>query len=188
MKKAGFLSILVVLVQLAFGVVTEAQQPVKVPKIEWLGTGAASSVSRYEEFRQALRTLGYVEGKNIIIESRSAEGKLDRLPALADELVRLKVDVLVTSAAPGTLAARNATRTNPIVFHNVVDPVEAGLVDSLARCRRSRRVPRRPLAFSMGPSRQFRVCVGRGLSVHHHRPAGAWKEEFIGAKCSRNLR
>ena len=116
-----------------FEAMVQAQQQSKIAKIGWLGTGAASSVSRYEEFRRALHTLGYVEGKNITLEYRSADDALDRLPSLADELVRLKVDVLVTTSTPGTLAARNATRTIPIVFHNVVDPVEAGLVDSLAR-------------------------------------------------------
>ena len=82
---------------------------------------------------ESFARLGYVEGKNIAFEYRSAEGKLDRLPALADELVRLKVDVLVTAATPAALAAKNATRTIPIVFLSVADPVAAGLVDSLAR-------------------------------------------------------
>ena len=80
-----------------------------------------------------LRDLGYVEGKNIAFEYRSADNKLDRLPALADELVRLKVDVLVTPGTSEALAAKNATRTIPIVFFSGGDPVAAGLVDSLAR-------------------------------------------------------
>jgi len=83
--------------------------------------------------RRELRALGYVEGKNIAFESRYAEDKLDRLPALADELVRLKVDVLVTASTNDVLALKNATGTIPIVFFNVADPVAAGLVDSLAR-------------------------------------------------------
>jgi putative ABC transport system substrate-binding protein len=108
----------------------EAQQQVKVPKIGWLGARSASAPAR-EVFARELRALGYVEGKNIAIEYRYAEGKLDRLPALADELVRLRVDVLVTPAQAAALAAKNATRTIPIVFGS--DPVAAGLVDSLAR-------------------------------------------------------
>jgi putative ABC transport system substrate-binding protein len=85
-----------------------------------------------EEVKRALRALNYLEGKNIVFEVRYADGKVDRLPALADELVRLNVDVLVTSGTPPTLAAKNATKTIPIVFVNVSDPVAAGLIDSLA--------------------------------------------------------
>ena len=84
-------------------------------------------------FRRSLRELGYVEGKSILYEDRSAEGKLDRFPALADELVRLKVDVLVASSPDEVLAFKNATRTIPIVYLAQSDPVAAGLVDSLAR-------------------------------------------------------
>ncbi|HEY7217171.1 MAG TPA: ABC transporter substrate-binding protein [Candidatus Binatia bacterium] len=85
-----------------------------------------------ESFRREFRALGYVEGKNIVLEYRSAEDKLDRLPALAEELVRLKVDVLLASATPAAVAAKNATRTIPIVFYGGFDPVALGLVDSLA--------------------------------------------------------
>jgi putative tryptophan/tyrosine transport system substrate-binding protein len=109
----------------------EAQQPAKIPKIGFLGTRPAPASG--QEVWQELRKLGYVEGKNIAIEFRYADNKLDRLPALADELVRLKVDVLVTPGGAETLAAKNATRTIPIVFVGVGDPVEDGLVDSLAR-------------------------------------------------------
>jgi putative ABC transport system substrate-binding protein len=111
----------------------EAQQQAKVAKIGWLETRPAASATGLERLRRELRELGYVEGKNIVFESRSAEGKLDRLPALADELVRLKVDVLVTASTNDVLALKNATGTIPIVFFNVADPVAAGLVDSLAR-------------------------------------------------------
>jgi putative ABC transport system substrate-binding protein len=83
--------------------------------------------------RRALRDLGYVESKNIIFESRHADNKLERLPALADELVRLKVDVILAASANAALAAKNATGTIPIVFVSMADPVVAGLVDSLAR-------------------------------------------------------
>jgi len=117
------------------GVIAEAQQG-KVPKIGWLSAGPASGPSQSrgrESFRREIRALGYVEGKNISFAARYAEDKFDRLPALADELVSLKVDVIVTASTVGALAAKNATRTIPIVFYNVGDSVAAGLVDSLAR-------------------------------------------------------
>ena len=94
----------------------EAQQQAKIPKIGWLGTRPTTSAGGQEAIRRMLRDLGYVEGKNIAFEYRFADNKLDRLPALADELVRLKVDVLVTPGTNEALAAKNATRTIPIVF------------------------------------------------------------------------
>ena len=113
----------------------EAQQPAKVFKIGLLlGTGPASGLTSLRKvFPKALRELGYVEGKNIAIDYRYADNKLDRLPALADELIRLKVDVLVTNTTSAALAAKNGTRTIPTVFLGVSDPVAAGLIDSLAR-------------------------------------------------------
>ena len=91
------------MVLLAVAVMAEAQQPTKIPRIGYLAAASLStSPARIEAFRQGLRELGYVEGKNIVIEYRSAEGKLDRLPALAAELVRLKVDVIVTAGPPAT--------------------------------------------------------------------------------------
>src|SRR5215471_11920920 len=118
----------------AFCVSAEAQQP-NVPKIGWLGARPTTPGpgTGSELLLRELRKLGYVEGNNIAIESRYADTKLDRLPALADELVRLKVDVLLTPSTPAALAAKIATRTTPIVFLSVVDPVGVGLVDSLAR-------------------------------------------------------
>jgi ABC-type uncharacterized transport system substrate-binding protein len=110
----------------------QAQQPATVPKIGWLQSGFGTGRG-FEVFRQVLRELGYVEGKNVAIQSRSADGKLDRLSAVADELVRLKVDVFLTSSTDEALAAKNATRTIPIVFYGVYDPIASGLVDSLAR-------------------------------------------------------
>jgi putative ABC transport system substrate-binding protein len=114
---------------------TEAQQPTK--KVSVIGVLRTDSPSifaaRNEVFRQGLRDLGYVEGKNIIIEYRYAEGKLDRLPDLAAELVRLKVDVIVTAAASGTHAAKQATSTIPIVVAGAGDLVGQGLVASLAK-------------------------------------------------------
>jgi len=110
----------------------EPQQQAKVPKIGWLTNDFFRS-SEAENYRQVLRALGFVEGKNFFIEHRSSEGKLDRLPALADELVRLKVDVIVAVGTAGALVAKNATKTIPIVFTSGGDPVAVGLVDSLAR-------------------------------------------------------
>jgi putative ABC transport system substrate-binding protein len=112
--------------------VAQAQQPPKVPRIGWL-TGGGVSVEAGEAFRQGLRELGYIEGKNIAIEWRVAEGKRDRVPALAAELVRLKVDVIVTGSATDTRAAKAATVTIPIVMTNDGDPVGNGFVFSLAR-------------------------------------------------------
>jgi len=112
----------------------QAQQQAKVAKIGWLGVSSASrQAPSIEGFRREFRALGYVEGKSIAFEYRDAEGKPDRLPAVADELVRLKVDVIVTASTVGALAAKNATRTIPIVFYSAGDPVATGLVDSLAR-------------------------------------------------------
>ena len=115
------------------GAVAQAQQPARIPRIGILIPASASFFSaRVEAFRQRLRELGYVEGKNIVIEYRYAEGKLERLPDLAAELVRLKVDVIVT-AGPAILAAKKASATIPIVFAAAADPVGTGLVSSLAR-------------------------------------------------------
>jgi putative ABC transport system substrate-binding protein len=112
---------------------SEAQQPAKTPKIGWLLVRPIASSSALDGGRRELRALGYVEGKNIAFVYRSADNNLDRLPGLADELVRLKVDVLLAAALNEALAAKNATKTIPIVFLGNGDPVAAGLVDSLAR-------------------------------------------------------
>ncbi|TMA96247.1 MAG: hypothetical protein E6J74_09020 [Deltaproteobacteria bacterium] len=116
------------------GAAAEAQQPAKVPRIGYL-TGATpdGQSARIESFRQGLRELGYVEGKNIVIEYRYAELKPDRLPALAVELVRLKVDVIVTGGSGLTRATKNATNMIPIVMSHDTDPVANGFVASLAR-------------------------------------------------------
>jgi len=134
MKKAGVLSVLFVVVLLAVAVVAEAQQPTKVPRIGYLAASSLSALAaRTEAFRQGLRELGYVEGKNIVIEWRFAEGKLDHLPALAAELVRLKVDIIVTAGPQTTRPAKQATSTIPIVMAQDPDPVGNGFVASLAR-------------------------------------------------------
>ena len=129
--KAIFKLISIIATVLVFAAVAAAQQPTKIPRIGWLTGGSVTS--RSEPFRQGLRELGYVEGKNIVIEWRSAEGKRDRVSALAAELVRLKVDVIVTSGATDTRAAKAATATIPIVMTNDGDPVGLGFVASLAR-------------------------------------------------------
>src|SRR5215813_12227791 len=118
---------LVTLLLLAAGTFAEAQQQKKIPRIVYLGLGTASPY-RFPAFRQGLRQLGYVEGKDIVIENRSAGGKLDRLDEVAAELVRLKVDVIVTTGPTPTRAAKAATATIPIVMTQDPDPVGNGFV------------------------------------------------------------
>ena len=120
---------------LVFDVPAEAQQPTKMPRIGYvspLGDPKTPGPS-VEAFRQALRDLGYIEGKNIVIEFRYTEGKGDRNPSLVAELVQLKVDVLVVPGPGGISAAKQATKTIPIVIVSQDDPVAAGYIDSLAR-------------------------------------------------------
>ena len=112
-----------------------AQQQGKVWRVGYLAGGSASSTSNTASsaFRQGMRELGYVEGKNLLIEWRSAEGNNGRLPGLATELVNLKVDLIVVAGTPATSAAQKATTSIPIVMGNVGDPVGSGFVSSLAR-------------------------------------------------------
>ena len=131
-KKVIGLAPSAVLFALCFAVA--AQQPAKIPRIGFQSASSPSAVSaRTEAFRQRLREHGYVEGKNIIIEWRYAEGKLDRLDEFAAEFVRLKVDVIVTGGSNITSAAKAATSTIPIVMTNDSDPVANGFIASLAR-------------------------------------------------------
>jgi putative ABC transport system substrate-binding protein len=133
-KKTVFLPILFVVVQLAVGLLAYAQQAGKVPRIGFLDNStAAGSAGLLEVFWQEMRKLGWIEGKNITIEYRFAEQKSEHLPELAAELVRLKVDLIVTSGGPTPLVAKKATTTLPIVMINSPDPVAVGLVTSLAR-------------------------------------------------------
>jgi putative tryptophan/tyrosine transport system substrate-binding protein len=112
----------------------QAQQLTKVPRIGYLSGSSPSAIAaRIELFRQGLRELGYVEGKNILIEWRFAEGKLDRLPELSAELVRVKVDIIVSAGPAVTRPAKEATNTIPIVMAFDNDPVGNGFVASLAR-------------------------------------------------------
>jgi ABC-type uncharacterized transport system substrate-binding protein len=129
MKRAAVPSILIVVVLLAVAVIAEAQQPKKVPRIGFLS--AAPSID--SAFLEGLRDLGYVDGKTIVIEHRSADGKLERLPELAADLVNLKVDIIVTQGTPSAQAAKKATNTIPIVMATSGDAVGTGLVASLAR-------------------------------------------------------
>jgi ABC-type uncharacterized transport system substrate-binding protein len=133
MKKAA-VPILVAVILLTVAVVTEAQQPTKVPRIGYLSnTDAATDSARAEGIRLALRDLGYIEGQNIAIEYRYAEGKVDRAPEHAADLVRFNVDVIVVVGTVAAVAAKSATTTIPIVVTAVGNPVAAGLVASLAR-------------------------------------------------------
>ena len=122
---------------LALGVPAQAQQQAKVPHIGWLGIRPVPrevvTARTSEIIRRELRTLGYIEGKNVAFENRSAEDKPNQLPTLAHELVRLNVAVIVATASQSALAAKNATQTIPIVFLLAGDPVASGLVNSLAR-------------------------------------------------------
>jgi putative ABC transport system substrate-binding protein len=124
---------LLVTALLATSSITQAQQPTKMPRMGYLTAGSLGAQSiRIDALRQGLRELGYVEGKNIVIEYRHAEGKFDRLLALAAELVRLKVDIIVSGGPTVTRAAKEATTTIPIVMVQDSDPVGSGFVSSLA--------------------------------------------------------
>ncbi len=110
----------------------EAQQAGRVYRIGVLGAGSASEYkSKVEAMRQGLRDLGYIDGKNVIIEYRWAEGRYERLPDLAASLLQSKVDIIVTTGTPGSLAAKRATKTIPIVMAAVGNPVESGIVQSI---------------------------------------------------------
>jgi putative ABC transport system substrate-binding protein len=121
-------------VLLAAPLAVEAQQAGKVPRVGFLTAFSPSDVPQWREgFRQGLRDFGYTEGRNIVIEYRYAEGRPERLPGLAAELVRLKMDIIAAETTPASLAVQQATTTIPIVMTLVADPVESGLISSLAR-------------------------------------------------------
>ena len=129
MKKITVLTLCAML--FALSVSAAAQQPAKMLKLGWLVWGRLTLNRGQKEFVwQELSKLGYVEGKNIVFEYRYADNNLDRLPALADELVRLKVDLIHTGGANAARAAKQATKTIPIIFNNVNDPVPTGLVEA----------------------------------------------------------
>ena len=131
MNRREAINALVVLGAVPFA--AAAQQAAKVARIGYLTPNLAASLHLREAFRQGLRDLGYFEGRNVILESRDADGKLERLPTLAAELIALKVDVIVAPNTNGVLAAKQATKTIPIVFAVTADPVASGLVASLAQ-------------------------------------------------------
>jgi ABC-type uncharacterized transport system substrate-binding protein len=130
---ARLAALAIALALLAAPLAAGAQQAAKIARIGYLTTNLAANPHQREAFLQGLRDLGYIEGRNVAIETRAAEGKLERLPALAAELVALKVDVIVAASTPPALAAKQATRAIPIVFAATADPVASGLVTSLAR-------------------------------------------------------
>src|SRR5262245_55479403 len=134
MKKVAAPAMLGALALVASAVIAEAQQPAKIFKIGYLSAiSDAGQGGARKEILQELAKLGYVAGKNIVFESRHADNKLDRLPTLANELVSAKVDLILASSNPAALAAKNTTRTIPIVFLGGGDPVALGLVEALAR-------------------------------------------------------
>jgi putative tryptophan/tyrosine transport system substrate-binding protein len=134
MKKAAALSILVSVMLLGVAVPAEAQQTKKIPRIGYVGAGSPITAGHHAQaFAQGLGELGYVEGQNIVIEYRWAEGKLERLPTFVADFVRLRSDVIVSSATPAIRAAKEQTSTIPIVMAGVTDPVGLGFVASLAR-------------------------------------------------------
>ncbi len=128
------LTVVLALGILAAPLAADAQQAAKTPRIGVLGSGSGSDAApRLEAFRQGLRERGWIEGQNVVLEHRWAEGRYDRLPDLAAELVRLKVDVMFAPGTAALVAAQNATRTIPIIMTSVGDPVGRGTIASLAR-------------------------------------------------------
>jgi ABC-type uncharacterized transport system substrate-binding protein len=131
--KKNFLGLMFGALLMPLTIAAQAQQPERIPRIGMLINGTpASHKFMIDEFQSGLRELGYIQGKNVRVEVRYAEGKLDRLPELARELVKMNVDAVLTNATPGTLAVKQATNTIPIVFTGVGDPVAAGFVKSFA--------------------------------------------------------
>jgi putative tryptophan/tyrosine transport system substrate-binding protein len=173
MRLIGFV-ILAAILTLA-PLAAEAQQAGQAARIGYLAANLTVSPHMNEAFRQGLRDLGYVDGRSVVIEYRDAEGKYDRLPALAAELVALKVDVIVAADTPAALAAKQATRTLPIVFIGAGDPVADGLVTSFARgCPSS---PRSSSASGWNcSSRPFRGSVGSPPSGSQVSSANARKK------------
>ena len=157
------LALVVAISILAVPLAAEAQPAAKVPRIGYLSGNLAPGLHLREAFLQGLRDLGYVEGRNIVIEYRDAEGKLERLPGLAADLVALKVDVIAVTSTPAALAAKNATRTIPIVFTWAADPVRSGLVTSLGR----------PGGNVTGLSVLFTELVGKRLELLKQAVPGA---------------
>jgi putative ABC transport system substrate-binding protein len=133
MRKAGVLSILFAVTLLTVGVIAEAQQPKKVAHICNIGSSVSATAEYIKPFQQRLRELGYLEGQNLLIDYRYFEGKVERLPELAAEFVRLNCDVIVTQGTEAPEAVKNATRTIPVVMAYSADAVRRGIVADLAR-------------------------------------------------------
>jgi putative tryptophan/tyrosine transport system substrate-binding protein len=134
MSRRAALAVILTASALAIPMAAHAQPGAKVPRIAYLGnSSAALEPELVAAFRQGLRDLKYVEGQNVVIEYRWAEGRYDRLPALVAEVVQLKVDVILTAGTPAVLAAKAGTQTIPIVMAAIGDPITAGVVPSLAR-------------------------------------------------------
>ena len=127
------LTVTLLLTLLAAPIAAQTQQAVKVARIGWLGLDPAGALHLRAAFLEGLRDLGYVEGRNLMVESRYTGGALERVPAVATELAALGLDVIVATNTPNALAAKHATRGTPIVFTAASDPVASGLVTSLAR-------------------------------------------------------
>ena len=161
----------------------ESQQAAKVARIGYLGRDIASARHLPEAFLRGLRDLGYVEDRNVVIEYRDAEGKAERLPALAADLVALKVDIIVAASIQPALAAKQATGTLPIVFASVGDPVSSGLVTSLAR----------PGGNVTGLSFLAPELVGKHLELLKQAVPGVsqvavvWQPGFFGERMERDL-
>ena len=161
----------------------EAQQAGQAARIGYLAANLTVSLHMTEAFRQGLRDLGYVDGRSVVIEYRDAEGKYDRLPARAAELVALKVDVIVAADTPAALAAKQATRTLPIVFIGAGDPVTIGLVTSLAR----------PGGNVTGLSLLAPELVGKRLELLKQavpgvgRVAALWQPGFVGERTEKDM-
>jgi ABC-type uncharacterized transport system substrate-binding protein len=160
-----------------------AQQPAKIARIGYLTSGLAVNPHLPEAFRRGLHDLGYVEGRNVVIEYRDAEGQLERFPALAAELVALKVDVIVAGNVPQAMAAMQATRTLPIVFAAAADPVASGLVTSLAR----------PGGNVTGLSLMFPELVAKWLELLKQAIPGAsriallWQPGVVGERTEKDI-
>jgi putative ABC transport system substrate-binding protein len=168
---------------LAAPLAVEAQQGAKIARIGCLGSPRPPFSHLWEAFRQGLRDLGYVEGRNVVIEYRDSEGKIERLPALAAELVALQVDVIVVGNTPGALAAKQATKTIPIVMTAISDPVTSGLVTSLAH----------PGGNLTGASVLSSDLIGKGLELLKQTVPGVsrvtllWNPGSLGERTERNM-
>src|SRR5262245_23447491 len=182
MRRREFISLLSG-VAVGWPVAANAQQAAKIARIGYLSADLAGGSGLREAFRQGLRDLGYVEGRNFVIEYRDAEGKFERLPALAAELVALEVDVIVAPITVAALAAKQATRTIPIVFVGASDPVTSGLVTSLAR----------PGGNAAGLSNLAPELVGKRLQLLTQavpgvsRVAVLWQPGFVGERTEKDL-